>query len=187
MSKYWQLGEGATVIPQNADMHNYITPGNYSCSTSESISTLKNCPVDAAFIMKAYYSNGGGDPNYVYLIQEYITFDGKQRALSIYNNEAGKITWSTVKYPTKDDLSKSIYKSYSNIVIDSSSIPNYAIIDSFANMGVPSGKQVTGLCVRGWASGTGYFQVCKTSDGESLVLVAPAGTFGQLGVEVTYK
>lgn len=110
LSNFWLLGEGATVIPQNADMHNYITPGNYSCSTSRSISTLKNCPVNAAFIMKAYYSNGGGDPNYVYLIQEYITFDGKQRALSIYNNEAGKITWSTVKYPTKDDLTPAFTK-----------------------------------------------------------------------------
>lgn len=100
-------------------------------------------------------------------------------------NNATDITWKETA--TKDDLSKSIYKSYSNIVIDSSSIPNYAIIDSFENMGVPSGKQVTGLCVRGWESGTGYFQVCKTSDGKWLVLVAPAGTFGQLGVEVTYQ
>lgn len=140
-----------------------------------------------------------GLPNYSYVLGNagnkkgtasgdvyYIAVDSNG---SLYGgaqvNNATDITWKETA--TKDDLSKTIYKSYSNIVIDSSTIPNYAIIDSFANMGVPSEKQVTGLCVRGWQSGTGYFQVCKTSDGKGLVLVAPAGTFGQLGVEVTYK
>ena len=150
------------------------------------------------------YAEGGpgalyGLPNYSYVLGNagnkkgtasgdvyYIAVDSNG---SLYGgaqvNNATDITWKETA--TKDDLSKSIYKSYSNIVIDSSHIPNYAIIDSFANMGVPSEKQVTGLCVRGWQSGTGYFQVCKTSDGKGLALVAPAGTFGQLGVEVTYK
>ena len=82
---------------------------------------------------------------------------------------------------------KMIFKAYRSIEISSSSIPNYKTLDTFADIGVPAGKTVIGLNVRGWEGGTGTFFVCKNSAGTSLVLVAPSGTFSYLGVEVIYN
>lgn len=79
-----------------------------------------------------------------------------------------------------------IFKAYRSIEISSSSTPNYKTLDTFADIGVPAGKTVIGLIVRGWEGGTGAFFVCKNSAGTSLVLVAPSGTFSYLGVEVIY-
>lgn len=81
---------------------------------------------------------------------------------------------------------KMIFKAYRSIEISSSSIPNYKTLDTFADIGVPAGKTVIGLNVRGWEGGTGTFFVCKNSSGTSLILVAPSGTFSYLGVEVIY-
>lgn len=82
---------------------------------------------------------------------------------------------------------KMIFKAYRSIEISSSSIPNYKTLDTFADIGVPAGKTVIGLNVRGWEGGTGTFFVCKNSAGTSLILVAPSGTFSYLGVEVIYN
>lgn len=82
---------------------------------------------------------------------------------------------------------KMIFKAYRSIEISSSSIPNYKTLDTFTDIGVPAGKTVIGLNVRGWEGGTGTFFVCKNSAGTSLVLVAPSGTFSYLGVEVIYN
>lgn len=81
---------------------------------------------------------------------------------------------------------KTITKSYSNVVINSSSTPAYKTLDSFADIGVPTGGKVIGFNVKGWNSGTGTFNLCKNSFGDDLILIAPNGTFGGITVDVTY-
>ena len=81
---------------------------------------------------------------------------------------------------------KTITKSYSNVVINSSSTPAYKVLDSFSDLGVPASGKVIGFNVKGWNSGTGTFNLAKDSAGNNLVLIAPNGTFGGIAVEVTY-
>lgn len=81
---------------------------------------------------------------------------------------------------------KKITKSYSNVVINSSSTPAYKTLDSFSDIGVPTSGKVIGFNVKGWNSGTGTFNLAKDSSGNDLILIAPNGTFGGITVEVTY-
>lgn len=56
---YWAL-KGGIEIPANADLNNCAKIGNYYCSSNTNAATLSNCPITNAFIMKVFYSNGGG-------------------------------------------------------------------------------------------------------------------------------
>ena len=76
-----------TSVPNNSDMHTYLTPGNYYCASNKIAVTLKNSPLQYAFTMKVYYSVGIGSQ---YLIQEYTRYDASERILVYYdanNNE----------------------------------------------------------------------------------------------------
>ena len=101
MSNYWSLSGKATEIPDNSDMNTYMTPGNFMCTTNNGVKTLKNCPVDNAFILKV--SSPINSKNYV--MQEYIDLAGIQviRTYSAYDK-----TWVKKRNATKDDLAKSI-------------------------------------------------------------------------------
>ena len=54
--------KGGTNIPENADMNNYTTPGNYYCISDSAARTLKNCPFTHAFTLKVEYSRGNSVP-----------------------------------------------------------------------------------------------------------------------------
>ena len=95
-------------------------------------------------------------------------------------NQASAIETLNSKTP------KIITKSYSNVVISSSSTPAYKTLDSFSDIGVPTSGKVIGFNVKGWNSGTGTFNLAKDSSGNDLILIAPNGTFGGITVEVTY-
>lgn len=97
MSNCWSLSGIATEIPNNSDMNTYMTPGNFMCATNNSVKTLKNCPVDNAFMLKV--SSPINSKNYV--IQEYIDLAGRQviRSYSAYDK-----TWVEKRNATKDDL-----------------------------------------------------------------------------------
>lgn len=56
------LLQGGTIIPNNADMNNYTTPGNYYCISDSAAKTLKNCPFTHAFTLKVEYSRGNSVP-----------------------------------------------------------------------------------------------------------------------------
>ncbi|MEY8396194.1 pyocin knob domain-containing protein [Lachnospiraceae bacterium 45-P1] len=91
--QYWALGEyGVTDIPKNADMHTYLTPGNYRMGSNTNATTLKNCPLSKAFTMKVYYGTGHPtDPEgYGYIIQDYLAFDGSREVrcnYHVFNND----------------------------------------------------------------------------------------------------
>ena len=97
LSKYWSLSGKATEIPDSSDMNTYITPGNFMCTTNNGVKTLKNCPVNNAFMLKV--SSPISSKNYV--MQEYIDLAGIQaiRTYSAYDK-----TWVEKRNATKDDI-----------------------------------------------------------------------------------
>ena len=93
---YWSLAGNATNIPDNSDLNTYITPGNYCLSSTASVKTLSNCPVDNAFVLKISKPIIGN-----YILQEYIDLVGHQ-AIRVYN-PYDKM-WTERKIVLKDDL-----------------------------------------------------------------------------------
>lgn len=100
MSNYWSLYAG-TEIPANADMHDYMTPGNYYHPQSATVKSLLNCPMDRAFQLKVVAPIGNSSGGYI--IQEYIAYDGSSVVKVHYASDQKK--WlNPVVYATKDDL-----------------------------------------------------------------------------------
>ena len=125
LSKYWSLYAG-TEIPANADMHDYMTPGNYYHPQSATVKSLLNCPMDRAFQLKVVAPIGNSSGGYI--IQEYIAYDGSSVVKVHYTSEQKK--WlNPVVYATKDDLSN--YWS----LISSISISEKADMNSFMTPG----------------------------------------------------
>ena len=98
---------GGNEIPKGADLHTYLTPGNYYYSQTATIGTLSNCPMNEAFRLKvtAPIANKNGS----YILQEYTSFTGKSAAgvaYDPYNNVWGKPT----EFVTKDDLTPDFTK-----------------------------------------------------------------------------
>lgn len=82
LNNMWSLSGNQTLIPNNSDMHTYLTPGNYYCASNTNAETLKNSPLKFAFTMKVYLSVGIGSQ---YLIQEYTKYDASERILVYYD------------------------------------------------------------------------------------------------------
>lgn len=100
LSKCFSL-YGGPELPAGADMHTYITTGNYACSTTANASKLVNCPMTKAFYLKIT-TTANRDGKF-YIIQEYVAYDGRTKinvGYDPYNNVWGKPT----EFATKDDL-----------------------------------------------------------------------------------
>ena len=82
LNNMWSLSGNQTLIPNNSDMHTYLTPGNYYCASNTNAETLKNSPLKFAFTMKVYLSVGIGSQ---YIIQEYTKYDASERILVYYD------------------------------------------------------------------------------------------------------
>ena len=97
---------GGTSIPNNADMHDYIIPGNYHCQSYNGAQTLVNCPVKNAFKLEVVAPLGNKDGSYI--LQKYMTMDGvtlTNVAYDPYNK-----TWKSVTLATKSDLTPAFAK-----------------------------------------------------------------------------
>ena len=96
-SKSYLLSGGAS-IPDNADLDNYKTPGNYYCSTSSRASTLKNSPfATTAFTMKVEHSSGDAYPS-----QTCCSYSTGQKRRRLFSNNA----WGEWKTFSDDDTIK---------------------------------------------------------------------------------
>lgn len=84
---------GGTAIPANADMHSYITPGNYFCSQTVNAATLKNCPVNVAFYLKIMSLSSPTSAG-AYILQQYIAIDGSTIVFSMYSHLSSK--WEAI-------------------------------------------------------------------------------------------
>lgn len=87
--KYWSLSGRYTNIAADTDMHTIIQSGNYGCGNNDIANSLKNCPMDKAFVLHVYSSTGSGTDYYI--IQEYTAYDASRRILNFYNTESK--TW----------------------------------------------------------------------------------------------
>lgn len=65
---YYSLS-GGTRIPSGADMFadTYRVPGNYACVDNTIASSLKNCPISKAFVLKVDLSTGNAYPRQTFL------------------------------------------------------------------------------------------------------------------------
>ena len=117
---------GGKDIPENADMHDYTTPGMYTCGTNAKAITLKNAPTTAAFILTVKTPHSTSDNSYI--IQEYMNYQGQKLWTVGYDPYENKWT-STTEFVTKDDLSN--YWS----LIPSISISEKADMNSFMTPG----------------------------------------------------
>lgn len=88
----WLL-KGGTAIPDNADLNDYKTPGNYYCDTNATAATIKNNPSDQAFTLKVFYDTGTGYPAQL-LIEHY--------KLGVYMRYLGTPIGSWKKLATSD-------------------------------------------------------------------------------------
>lgn len=86
--------KGGTIIPNNADMNNYTTPGNYYCISDSAARTLKNCPFTHAFTLKVEYSRGNSVPCQTF--REYNT------GITAYRKYDSS-TWIDYVYFSDDD------------------------------------------------------------------------------------
>lgn len=97
MSQYYAL-QGGTYIPENANLDNYKTPGNYYCDSSALVPTIVNCPSNNAFTMKVEYSTGNGYPAQV--IRQHDTGDIFYRFFTSYQNR----WYPWISYVTNTDF-----------------------------------------------------------------------------------
>ena len=95
--KYWSLSGRCTKIAANTDMHTIIQSGNYGCANNDIANSLKNCPMDKAFVLHVYSSTGSGTDYYI--IQEYTAYDASRRILNFYNTESK--TWTAREFAFK--------------------------------------------------------------------------------------
>lgn len=82
---------------------------------------------------------------------------------------------------------KRVLKTFNDVEITIDSNPPYKILSTFSDAGVPEGHEVVALNVFGWEAGTGLFTVAKNSNGDSIVIIAPKGTFHKITIEIWYK
>ena len=101
----WSLSGNQTLIPNNSDMHTYLTPGNYYCASNTNAETLKNSPLKFAFTMKVYLSVGIGSQ---YLIQEYTKYDASERILVYY--DGNRNIWTSYHVQLEKWFNKSLYQ-----------------------------------------------------------------------------
>ena len=95
--KYWSLSGRCTRIAADTDMHTIIQSGNYGCANNDIANSLKNCPMDKAFVLHVYSSTGSGTDYYI--IQEYTAYDASRRILNFYNSESK--TWIAREFAFK--------------------------------------------------------------------------------------
>ena len=96
---------GGSEIPKGADLHTYLTPGNYYHPQTATIGTLSNCPMNEAFRLKvtAPIANKNGS----YILQEYTSFTGSSIATVAYDPYTNK--WSEPSYYAKKSDLPNIY------------------------------------------------------------------------------
>ena len=87
--------KGGIEIPENADLNDYKTPGNYYCPRYSAVQTLDNCPFTSAFTLKVSYGTGNGYP-----MQTFTEYNTDNIAIRFYNQELPTKTWSEYKFLT---------------------------------------------------------------------------------------
>lgn len=111
---YSALDYGNPVIPQDADLNDYLTPGVYTCMSSEIANTLVNCPhINSNF--KLIVNRNRGNSNTFYGYQMIVgTIGGNPvtdvciyyRGISMYDNVCVFSKWKIMSGSTVADVPK---------------------------------------------------------------------------------
>lgn len=75
--RVYGLGELPS-IPENADLNDYKDFGVYAIGKNDIAKTLANRPSDSAGTLRVWSSNGKTTGDYVYILQEYTTYDNTE-------------------------------------------------------------------------------------------------------------
>lgn len=119
---YYSLS-GGTRIPSGADMlaDTYKVPGNYACIDNTIASTLKNCPISRAFILKVDLSTGNAYPR-----QTFLQFNNGKvftRVFDAFENKWAEtfsnLTNADLKVTLRNNAKLEIYSDVDTSYIDS--------------------------------------------------------------------
>lgn len=95
--------KGGTPIPAGADLKSdtYKVPGNYYCDNNNTASTLINCPLSRAFVLKVELGTGTEYPK-----QTFIRYGSGENVIRTFNNSTN--SWmDEYSYVRNFDLSVS--------------------------------------------------------------------------------
>ena len=151
---------GGIKIPDGADLNNYTTPGNYYCPKDVSIPTLKNCPLNHAFILKVRLSTGEAYPS-----QEIIEFNTGKKAYRVLYLDNVWQDW--IFYVTNTDLGGAVFQPASgNIKYGMNGI----YIGAFSNGPLQSDGTAFEACIyliatKGWLTVAYVFPITQYSEG----------------------
>lgn len=110
---YNALDYGNPIIPQDADLNDYLTPGVYTCMSSTIANTLLNCPHIGSNFKLIVNKNRGNDDTLFYGYQMIVGTKGGNpvtdvcvyyRGISVYNNVCVFSKWKIMSGSTVADV-----------------------------------------------------------------------------------
>ena len=110
---YNALDYGNPIIPQDADLNDYLTPGVYTCMSSTIANTLLNCPHIGSNFKLIVNKNRGNDDALFYGYQMIVGTKGGNpvtdvcvyyRGISVYNNVCVFSKWKIMSGSTVADV-----------------------------------------------------------------------------------
>lgn len=122
--RVYSLGRGKSDIPRGSDFNNYKSFGVYNVTANAYAEGITNCPCPKAGQLIVSSGNGVGKQNgqYVYILQRYLTFDGKQEFYRVLSTGAEADVWIYGKWECKGNglwanlfLSTSVTQSNHNL------------------------------------------------------------------------
>lgn len=101
LSNCYALSDGTKIL-SGADMYSdtYKVPGNYYCVSNDTATTLKNCPLSSAFVLKVDFAAGNSYPR-----QTFLQYDNKKscaRTWDDYNNRWFDIIYNLASWDFED-------------------------------------------------------------------------------------
>lgn len=103
--RVYSLGKGKANIPNGADLNNYKEFGVYNVRSNDLAVTLSNCPSSTAGVLIVSSSNGGGTNSgqWVYILQKYITYDGRYEYFRYMHTEGVADEWIYSEWGARSD------------------------------------------------------------------------------------
>ena len=122
--RVYSLGKVKKEISRGDDFNNYKEFGVYNVTANAYAEGIANCPFPKAGTLIVSSGNGDGKQNgqYVYILQRYLTFDGKQEFYRVLSTGAEADVWIYGKWECKGNglwanlfLSTSVAQSNHNL------------------------------------------------------------------------
>lgn len=105
--RVYSLGKGKADIPSGADLNNYKEFGVYNITGHSIAASLLNCPSEEAGTLIVTSANGTGRNNgaWVYILQKYISYDGRHEFYRRMYTEATENEWRYDEWKARSDKS----------------------------------------------------------------------------------